>query len=130
MSLASHITALASRIAAEIKTLVRPEHPGLARAWVTFGYVGGSIQIGASYNVSGVTRQASGRYRITFSKPFADVHYCWVAQARSASNAGSARLAIVRETSDEKSPAYVDVSCASTSTAFSDTTEMNLVVYR
>ena len=52
MSLASKISALAIRLAREIKTLVRPEHPGLARAWVTFGYVGGIIQIVASHNVS------------------------------------------------------------------------------
>ena len=33
MSLASKISALAIRLGREIKTLVRPEHPGLARAW-------------------------------------------------------------------------------------------------
>ena len=130
MSLASKISALAIRLAREIKTLVRPEHPGLARAWVTFGYVGGVIQIVASYNVLGVTRSASGRYRITFVSPFVDAHYCWVAQARSTSDSGSARMAIVRATSDKKTAAYVEVSCASTSTSYSDTTEMNVVVFR
>ena len=62
MSLASHIAALASRVATEIKTLVRPEHPGIARAWVTFGYSASAIQISASHNVATVTRLAAGRY--------------------------------------------------------------------
>ncbi len=50
--------------------------------------------------------------------------------ARSASDSGSARMAIVRATSDKKTAAYVEVSCASTSTSHSDTTEMNVVVFR
>lgn len=130
MSLASHISALATRLANEIKSLVRPEHPGLARAWVTFGYVGGAIQIAASHNVSGVTRQAAGRYRITFATPFADADYCWLGFARSTVNSGTARTALVRSTSDAKTAAYVEVACATGSTSFADTSEMNVVVYR
>ena len=130
MSLASKISALAIRLAREIKTLVRPEHPGLARAWVTFGYVGGVIQIVASHNVSGVTRQAAGRYRITFAKPFIDARYCWLAFARSTVNSGTARIALARSTSDAKTATYVDVACATGSTSFADTSEINLVVYR
>ena len=34
----THISALANRVVTEIKALVRPDHPGIARAWVTFGY--------------------------------------------------------------------------------------------
>ena len=93
MSLASQISALATRLAAEIKVLVRPEHPGIARAWVTFGYVGGTIQISAAYNVSGVTRLATGRYRITFAVPFSNANYCWLAFARSSANTGTVRSA-------------------------------------
>ncbi len=130
MSLASQIAALANRVATEIKSLVRPEHPGIARAWVTFGYSGGTIQVRASHNVSGVTRLATGRYRITFAVPFADANYCWLAFARSSVNTGTARTALARSTSDAKTAAYVDVACATGSTSFADTTEMNLVVYR
>ncbi|MGB4913915.1 MAG: hypothetical protein WBO95_17660 [Candidatus Dechloromonas phosphoritropha] len=89
MSLASQISALANRVATEIKALVRPDHPGIARAWVTFGYTGSTIQIRASHNVLGITRLAAGRYRITFATPFADANYCWLAFARSSSNSGS-----------------------------------------
>ncbi len=130
MSLASHIAALASRVAAEIKTLVRPEHPGIARAWVSFGYIGSAIQISAYHNVATVTRLAAGRYRITFSQPFVDANYCWLAFARSTGNSGSARTALARSTSDAKTAAYVEVVCATSNTSLADTTEMNLVVYR
>ena len=130
MSLSAKISALAIRLAREIKTLVGPEHPGLARAWVTFGYVGGVLQIAASHNVAGVTRQATGRYRITFATPFADTHYCWIAFARSTVNSGTARMAMARQTSDAKTARYLEVACATGSTSFADTSEMNVVVYR
>ena len=130
MSLVSQMAALASRVAAEIKTLVRPEHPGIARAWVTFGYSGSAIQISAAHNVASVTRLAAGRYRITFSHPFVDANCCWLAFARSTGNSGSARTALARSTSDAKTADYVDVVCATGNTSLADTTEMNLVVYR
>ena len=130
MSLGAQISALASRVATEIKALVRPDHPGIARAWVTFGYTGGAIQIRASHNVSDVTRLATGRYRITFATPLVDANYCWLAFARSSSNSGSSETSRVRSTSDAKTPNYVDIICATSNTKLADTTEMNLVVYR
>ena len=130
MSLTAKVSALAIRLAREIKTLVRPEHPGLARAWVTFGYDGSAIRIAAAHNVAGVTRQATGRYRITFATPFADARYCWVAFARSTVNSGTARMALARQTSDAKTTRYIEVACATGSTSFADTSEMNVVVYR
>ena len=38
MSLASRISALASRVGLEVKTKIDATHPGVARAWVCFGY--------------------------------------------------------------------------------------------
>ncbi len=130
MSLAAKISALANRLAAEIKSLVRPEHPGIARAWVTFGYVGSTIQIRASHNIAWVTRLAAGRYRVSFAQPFVDANYCWLAFARSTGNSGSARTALARSTSDAKTAAYVEVICSTSNNSLADTTEMNLVVYR
>ena len=130
MSLASQIAALTNRVATEIKALVRPEHPGIARAWVKFGYIGGTIHIGASHNVSAVTRLATGRYRVSFAAPFVDADYCWLAFARSSANTGTVRSALVRSSSDTKTASYVDVACATGNSSFADTTEMNLVVYR
>ena len=64
MSLASQLSVLASRIGNEIKGLIRPDHPGLARAWVNFGYANGSGQLRADHNVASVTRLAAGRYHV------------------------------------------------------------------
>ncbi|MFA7282642.1 MAG: hypothetical protein WC100_21345 [Sterolibacterium sp.] len=130
MSLVSKVSALATRLANEVKTLVRPDHPGIARAWVCFGYIGGAIVINASHNVSGVTRLAAGRYRITFATPFADASYCWLAFARSTGNTGTVRTALARSTTDVKTATHVEVICTTASTSLADTTEMNLVVYR
>ncbi len=129
MSLASQLAALANRVATEIKALVRPEHPGIARAWVTFGYIGGSIQISASHNVSGVTRLSTGRYRISFATPLADAQYCWVAFSRTINDSNVYR-ALVRPGSDAKTAAYVEVAHARDNQTLADTTEMNVVVYR
>lgn len=130
MSFATQLSALAIRIGTEIKGLIRPEHPGLARAWVNFGYVGGAIQINASHNVSGVTRLAAGRYRVTFATPFADTDYCWLAFARSNTNSSNQRMAIARSTTDAKTTAYVEVICATAAGSLADTTEVNLTVFR
>jgi hypothetical protein len=130
MSLASRISMLASRIGLEIKNKIDADHPGLAKAWVCFGYVDGQIVILASYNVASVTRTATGRYRITFALGMPDTSYCWTALVRSSTNSSTQRIAIVRSTSDQKTTQYVDISCATASASFSDSTEINLTVFR
>ena len=130
MSLASRISALASRVGLEVKTKIDATHPGVARAWVCFGYVGNQIVVRSSHNVASVTRTAAGRYRVTFATAMPDANYCWTALARSSSNSGQQRLAVVRASSDLKTAQYVDISCATTATSFDDSSEINLVVYR
>lgn len=130
MSLVAQLSALASRSGLEIKGLIRPDHPGLARAWVNFGYVGGAVQINASFNVADVTRLAAGRYRVSFATPFADANYCWVAFARSNTNSSTQRMALARATTDAKTASYVEVICATAAGSLADTAELNLVVYR
>lgn len=130
MSLVAQLSALASRIGAEIKGLIRPEHPGLARAWANFGYVSGAIQMRAAYNVASVTRLAAGRYRIAFATPFADTDYCWVASGRSNTSTGTIRFAAARSTTDGKTTTTLDIVCVSSAGSLADTTELNLVVYR
>ncbi|MFN4342885.1 MAG: hypothetical protein ACK4FE_12760 [Azonexus sp.] len=130
MSLAARIALLASRIGLEVKAKIDATHPGLARAWASFGYVGNQVVVRAAYNVAGVTRLAAGRYRVTFATAMPDANYCWTALARSSTNTGTQRLAIVRATSDQKTPQYVDISCATTSASFDDSTEINLTVFR
>ena len=53
-----------------------------------------------------------------------------MALARSSTNSGMQRVAIVRASSDLKTPQYVDVSCATAQASFDDSSEINLVVYR
>ena len=130
MSLASRITALASRVGLEVKTKIDANHPGLARAWVCFGYVDGQIVIRAAHNVASVTRTAAGRYRVTFTTAMPDANYCWTALARSSTNSGQQRMAIVRSSTDQKTAQHVDISCATTSASFDDSSEINLTVFR
>ena len=130
MSLVSAIAALASRIGFEVKTKIDASHPGVARAWVSFGYVGGQVVIASSYNVASVVRTAVGRYRIHFAVTLPDANYCWTALARSSTNSGNQRSAIVRSTSDLKTEQFVDIACGTSSASFDDSSEINLVVYR
>lgn len=130
MSLASQLSALASRIGLEIKAKINAEHPGVAKAWVCFGYVGNSIVIRSGHNVASVTRLAAGRYRVHFATPFPDTNYCWTALARSSVDSGQQRIAIVRASSDRKTAQYVDIACATAASSFADSTEINLVVFR
>ena len=129
MSLASRITALASRIGLEVKTKIDASHPGVAKAWVCFGYAGGQVVIRASYNVASVIRMATGRYRVTFASAMPDADYCWVASAlKNASILGLQRIALVRASADTKTAQHLDVSCAS-STAATDADEFNVTVF-
>ena len=130
MSLASRISALASRVGLEVKTKIDATHPGVARAWVCFGYVGNQVVVRASHNVASVTRLGSGRYRVTFAMAMPDTNYCWTALARSSTNSGTQRIAIVRSIADQKTAQHADISCATSSASFSDSSEINLVVYR
>lgn len=130
MSLSSAIAALASRIGIEVKSKIDADHPGVARAWVSFGYVNGEVVIAAAYNVASVVRTAVGRYRIHFAVVLPDASYCWTALVRSSTNSGTQRAAIVRSTSDLKTVQFVDISCATAQASFDDSSEINLVVYR
>ena len=130
MSLASQLALLATRIGNEIRGLIRPDHPGLARAWANFGYEGGAMELRAAHNVASVARLATGRYRITFATPFADTDYCWVATGRSNVATGTIRFAAARSTTDGKTVATLDIVCVSGAGSLADSTEINLVVYR
>ena len=129
MSLASRITALASRIGLEVKTKIDASHPGVARAWVCFGYTGSQVVIRASYNVASVTRLATGRYRVSFASAMPNADYCWVASTlKNTTILGLQRIALVRASVDTKSAQHLDVSCAS-STAATDADEFNVTVF-
>jgi hypothetical protein len=49
------------------------QHAGLAKAWVSFALDGGTI--GESFNVSGVVKNSTGDYTVSFTTPFAAATY-------------------------------------------------------
>jgi hypothetical protein len=128
MTLAQHIAALATRIGQELKARVTPEHPGLARAWVCFGWVQGEVVIHAGHNVKKVMRLATGKYRVVFADPMPDAHYCWLAFARNSDK--TLKLAAARVNCDDKTTDDVELVCATPSGTLSDSSEINVVVYR
>jgi hypothetical protein len=130
MSLVSRLTSVITAIGAEVKNRISADHPGVARAWVCFGYINNTIQIQSSFNVASVTRLSSGRYRITFATPFADNQYCWVAMGRSNTATGTIRFASDRSTTDNKNTSNLELVCTSGSASLADSTEINVVVYR
>lgn len=134
MNLAQHITDLAQAVAREIKARITAEHPSVARAWVCFGCVGAgnnaSAVIRASLNVSAVTRLAAGKYRVRFATPMVDDNYCWQAFARNAGSQSAMKHAGARLTAEAKTPDFVEVICTSAAGSLTDTSEMNLVVWR
>ena len=134
MNLAQHITELAQRLALELKTRITADHPGVAKAWVCFGVSGSgdeaTVVVRAGFNVHSVTRTSTGKFRVTFLSPMPDASYCWHAFARNAGNQSAMKHAGSRATAEAKTAQFVDVICTSSSGSLSDTTEMNLTVWR
>lgn len=132
LTLVQHIAALATRIGQELKVRVTPAHPGLARAWVSFGWqpdkTGGHVVIHAGHNVKKVLRLAPGKYRVVFDEPMPDEHYCWLAFARNSDK--TMRMAAARVSCDDKTTDDVELVCATPSGTLADSGEINVVVYR
>ena len=134
MNLAQHITELAQRLAFELKTRITADHPGVAKAWVCFGYEGSgnkaAVIVRASFNVNSVTRISTGQYRVTFVNPMLDASYCWQALARNAGSQSSIKHAGARATAEAKTAQFVEVICTTSNGTLADTSEMNLTVWR
>lgn len=130
MSLAARIAALATAVGTEFRSRITADHPGVAKAWVCFGIVGAQLVVRQAFNVQSVTRKSKGVYRVTFTNAMVDANYCWQAFARNEGNASALKIASARVNADLKSAAYVDVICASHAGTFSDTSELNLTVWR
>lgn len=130
MSLVQKIATLAQAIASEIKQRLTAEHPSVANAWVCFGYAKMQLVVRASYNVADVLRLATGKYRIVFQMPLPDSNYCWLAFARNAGDQSSMKFAAARVSAEAKTAQYVEVICTTAAGTLSDSTELNLVVFR
>jgi hypothetical protein len=130
MNLATRIANLAAAVAAEIRSRITADHPGVAKAWVCFGCNDAQVTILSAFNVQGVIRITDGRYRVTFATAMKDANYCWQAFARNAGNQSSMKQAAARSTAELKTAEYVDVICTTQAGSFSDTTELNVTVWR
>ena len=86
--------------------------------------------IRAAYNVQSVTRIATGRYRVTFQTPMPDADYCWTAFARNAGHQSVMKFASARVNAEAKTADFVEVICVTQAGTLSDTTELNLTVFR
>ena len=51
---------------------------GSAKAWAYFTYISSVLTIGASYNVSSITRASTGQYTVTFTTNLTDANYAVV----------------------------------------------------
>lgn len=141
MALTAQLSRLCLRIADEINDRVRSNHPGLARAWVSFGVQKNHVSIRSAHNVLHVVRLRKGHFRVRFSEPMPHTHYCWQAVARSPRNFAHRRgwiaflfpafqnppILVVNVTF--KSVDTLDLVCATLKGRYSDCTDINLVIY-
>ena len=88
MSLAAHLVRLAEAVGAELRVRITAGHPGVAKAWAAVGDLESVPLVRAGFNVAGVTRSATGCYRVTFAPPFANGNYAVVAMAGADSPVG------------------------------------------
>jgi len=130
MSLVQKISDLAVAMGVEVKSRITAYHPGVAKAWVCFGYVGNQMVTRAAYNVQSVTRLAVGKYRVTFTRAMPDAKYAWHAFARQGGGQSSLQFAAARPTAEAKTADYLEVICVTPSGTLSDTPELNLMVLR
>ncbi|MDB0510918.1 hypothetical protein [Ralstonia solanacearum] len=130
MSLTGNIAELAAAIAQEVRARITADHPGLARAWVCFGTVGDQAVIRSAFNVQSVERLAAGRYRVVFTEPMPDAGYCWTAFARNAGRQSAMKAASARARAEAKTTAFVEVICTTAAGTLTDTSELNLIVFR
>jgi hypothetical protein len=59
---------------------------GVAKAWVQFTCPSGTVTIRGSFNISSVTRTATGVYLISFTTAMVDANYSATANAANANN--------------------------------------------
>ena len=130
MNLVQKISDLATAVGAEVKSRITAYHPGVAKAWVCFGYVGDQMVIRAAYNVEAVTRLVAGKYRVDFARAMPDAKYAWHVFARQGGSQASMQFGAARPTAEAKTADYLEVICVTANGTLVDTPEMNLMVLR
>ena len=90
---------------------------GVAKAWVRWTYTASTLTIQKNYNVSSITRTASGFYVVNFTNAFADANYSAIATCTQRGGASAP--------STNNSIGYGNASTAGTNGTYS-TTAINL----
>lgn len=75
MGASDRISALARRMAEEVKTKIGAGHPGVADAWAVFGYRRREVILQAGWNVETVGRIRRGHYVLYFKQALASADY-------------------------------------------------------
>lgn len=99
---------------------------GSAKAWVNFNGVT-TATIRASYNVSSVTRNATGDYTVNFTNALADANYA--ATSIGPTNSGTGVLTMLNATTAPTSSA-VRIATQTPAGAFSDQTYVHVAIFR
>ena len=63
---------------------------GSAKAWAYFTYISSTLTTAASYNVSSITRSATGVYVVTMTNALTDANYAVVGSCGAVTGGGSA----------------------------------------
>lgn len=81
-----------SNVAGTASTAIENAINGSAKAWVNFNGTG-TVAIRASYNVSSITDQGTGVYRVNFTNALQDANYSQVTMAGTSGTGGVATIA-------------------------------------
>ena len=98
---------------------------GSAKAWVRFN--GTSATVTSSYNVSSVTRNATGNYTVNFTNAFANINFCPIGVFYDSANQGVITTQTITTPYTTTSFRFITVACPSGSTV--DTTGLYISFY-
>jgi hypothetical protein len=98
---------------------------GSAKAWVRF--VGSTAVISASYNVSSVTRNATGEYTVNFTNAFADANYAF---AISVCNIAGAATVYAQAQSTPPTTTTIRFATTNTSGTTGDVDRASVTIFR
>jgi hypothetical protein len=98
----------------------------LCRAWVNFNGTG-TVAIRASFNVSSITDNGTGRYTINFTNAFADTNYSLAGFGRSTDSSPAAQVACY--TGDSKTTSAMAIATGMNATA-TDLSEVDVAFFR
>jgi hypothetical protein len=101
---------------------------GSAKAWVNFdGQTGAGNIIRASYNVSSITKNATGRYTTNFTNALSDANYCAVVTVGEGTSSG---ITYRGTTTTPTTTAYQFESTNSSQSAYEDALYASVAIFR